>query len=217
MRALDRVHTAAGQIEAALDVLKEQRADLGSVTRAWVTNAAACSPAPTGQGWRANLHEGRTGWLTPDWEPGGRLGSLNVPATLRSSLGDLARQGLSPRCHVRRQRHQLRPVQRGRRARGAVPVRRRRPRQDHRDARRADRGRRLRLARLPAVGAAGPALRLPRARAVGPEQGQRCNPASCCSTPTPRRPPARSTGTSRCSATPSATRTRATTTTPRRT
>ena len=37
-----------------------------------------------------------------------------------------------------------------------------------RDAGRADRGRRVRLARLPARGAARPALRLPRARPVGP-------------------------------------------------
>ena len=85
-----------------------------------------------------------------------------------------------------------------------------------RDPRRADRGRRLRLALLPAAGAARPALRLPRARAVGPgAAGCAATPTSCCSTPTPRRPPARSTGTSRCSATTSATRTRATTTTPR--
>ena len=78
--------------------------------------------------------------------------------------GDLARTALPLGRHVRRQRHQLRGVQRGRRACGAVPLRRRR----RRDPGRADRGRRLRLALLPADGPAGPALRLPRARSVGP-------------------------------------------------
>ena len=143
--------------------------------------------------------------------------SNNSPARARertSPRGDLARTALPPRRDVRRQRHQLRAVQRGRRPGRAVPLRRRR----RRDPRRADRGRRLRLALLPADRAAGPALRLPRARPVGP-RARACaaTPTSCCSTPTPRRPAATSTGTSRCSATTSATRTRATTTTPRRT
>ncbi len=93
-----------------------------------------------------------------------------------------------------------------------------RTRKDDRDPDRADRGRRLRLALLPALGAAGPALRLPGARTLGPEpRASAATPTSCCSTPTPRRPPARSTGTSRCSATTSATPTLATTTTRPRT
>ena len=75
----------------------------------------------------------------------------------------------------RRERHQLRPVQRGR-----AP---RRPRARSTMTARISRaspltgGRRLRLARLPAGGRARPALRLPGARAVGPHQGLRCNPA----------------------------------------
>ncbi|CAA9345726.1 MAG: GH13_11 / GH13 / GH13_13 / GH13_10 / CBM 48 / GH13_37, partial [uncultured Nocardioidaceae bacterium] len=76
----------------------------------------------------------------------------------------LARSPLPPRCDVRRHRHELRAVQRGRRPRGALPVRR----GGHRDPRRGHRGRRLRLALLPAAGAARAALRLPRPRAAQP-------------------------------------------------
>ena len=47
-----------------------------------------------------------------------------------------------------------------------------------------------------------------------PSGGCAATRTSCCSTPTPRRPTATSTGTSRCSATTSATRTPATTRTP---
>ena len=66
----------------------------------------------------------------------------------------------------------------------------------------ADRADRLRLARLPAGGAARAALRLPGPRAVRP--GARATAStrtSCCSTPTPRRSPGRSTGPTPCSAT----------------
>ena len=82
---------------------------------------------------------------------------------------------------------------------------------------RADRGRRLRLARLPARGAAGPALRLPRARAVGSRR-RACaaTRTSCCSTRTRRRPATTSGGASRCSRTSSTIPTSATTTTRRR-
>ena len=58
----------------------------------------------------------------------------------------------------------------------------------------------VRLARLPAAASARAALRLPGARPVRP--GARASAAtrpSCCSTRTPRRSRARSTGTSRCS------------------
>ena len=116
--------------------------------------------------------------------------------------GDLARHAVPARRDLRRRRHQLRAVLRGRRARRAVPVRRRRRRAAGRPAG----GRRLRLARLPAAGRPGPALRLPGARPVRP--GERVSAAtrpSCCSTPTPRRSRARSTGTSRCSPTGSTT------------
>ena len=80
---------------------------------------------------------------------------------------------------------------RGRRAGRAVPDRRRR----RRDARRPARGRRLRLARVPARRAARPALRLPACTArTTRSAGTAATRASCCSTPTPRRSRARSTG-----------------------
>ena len=91
----------------------------------------------------------------------------------------LARIGLSPRSDVRRLRHQLRPLQRGRRARRAVPVHG--PWQG--DALRADRGRRLRLARLPAADPAGSALRLPRARALRPGQRRALQPEQAAARP----------------------------------
>ena len=148
------------------------------------------------------------------------LGSLIVTDkyTQGDICGDLARQGLPARRHVRRQRDQLRPVQRGGRARRAVPVRDRPPRGDQRDAGRADRGRRLRLALLPAHASSPDSATATGCTARGtPRTACAATPTSCCSTPTPRPPPARSTGTSRCSATTSATRTRATTTTRPRT
>ena len=67
---------------------------------------------------------------------------------------------------LRRQRHQLRAVQRGGRAGRAVPHPRR-GRGAHGGADRAHRGGRVRLALLPADGAAGAALRLPRPRTLG--------------------------------------------------
>ena len=104
--------------------------------------------------------------------------------------GDLARKRLPARGDVRRQRHQLRPLQRARRARRAVPVRRRR---------RGDAETRVELTEVDGFvwhcylpdRAARPALRLPRARPVRP-RARACGatPPSCCSTPTPRRPPA---------------------------
>ena len=76
--------------------------------------------------------------------------------------GGLARRGLPARGDLGRQRHELLALLRARRARRAVPVRRRR----QRAARRADRAHRAHLARLPAGRRAGPALRLPRPRAL---------------------------------------------------
>ena len=59
----------------------------------------------------------------------------------------------------------------------------------------AARGHRLRPPRLPARRPARPALRLPGARPVGPaERALGATPPSCCSTPTPRRSTARSSG-----------------------
>ena len=124
------------------------------------------------------------------------------------SHGNLARQSLSPRCDLRRRRHQLRPVLRGRPARRAVP--RRRP--GSRAARRDDGDRRVRLARVPAAGRSRAALRVPGARArTTPRPASGATRRSCCSTPTRRRSRARSTGTSRCSPTGSTTRTPSTT------
>ncbi len=76
----------------------------------------------------------------------------------------LARQPVPPRGDLRRQRHELRPVQRGRRPCGTVPVRRR----GERGVRRPGRGGRPRLARLPAERRPGAGVRLPRARPVRP-------------------------------------------------
>ena len=76
----------------------------------------------------------------------------------------VARQGLSARRQLRRVRHQLCVVQRGRREGGALPLRRRR----HRIQGDAQRGGRLRLARLPAGCRTGPALRLPSSRTLRP-------------------------------------------------
>ncbi len=128
--------------------------------------------------------------------------------------GDLAGIGVPVGRHIRWQRHELRALQRGRGARGAVPLRREPSRDAHRDAGR----RRLRLALLPAPGAARPAVRLsgPRSRTSPPRASGRTR-TSCCSTRTRRRRSARSTGILRCSRTSSAIRTRSTTTTPPRT
>ena len=130
------------------------------------------------------------------------------------TYGDLAGIGVPVGCHVRWQRHELRALQRVGGARRAVPVRRR----PSRDADRAAGRRRLRLALLPAAGAARPALRLSGPRSVRrqPRVSGRTR-TSCCSTRTPRRRSARSTGIPRCSRTSSAIRPRSTTTTPPRT
>ena len=87
---------------------------------------------------------------------------------------------------------------------GAVPVQPAR----QGDARPAHRGRRVRLARLPAQRRAGPALRLPGARALRPRAGPALQPAQAADRPVRQgrgRPGA--CGTRRCSATRSATRT----------
>ena len=64
-----------------------------------------------------------------------RGGTTGESPVVSSHDRDLARHGLPPRCDLRRQRHQLRPLQRGRRARRAVPLRADpTPRHGHRDA-----------------------------------------------------------------------------------
>ena len=73
------------------------------------------------------------------------------------------RRAVSARRDLGRARDELLAILRSRGARRAVPVRRGR----QRDARRAARAHRVLLARLPARRRPGPALRLPRARAVG--------------------------------------------------
>ena len=95
------------------------------------------------------------------------------------SNGDLAGARLPAGRDVRRERHQLRAVQRGRREGRALLLRRGR----RRDPGRADRGRRLRLARLPAADPARPALRLPGERAVGPGAGAAQQPEQAAARP----------------------------------
>ena len=94
---------------------------------------------------------------------------------------------------------------RGRRADRAVPVRRHGPGNRQSPGRPA-RAQRAGVARLPAPGRARPALRLPGARPVRPGRGCAATRPSCCSTRTPRPSTGASTGTRRCSATASATR-----------
>ena len=126
------------------------------------------------------------------------------------SHGNLARQSLSPRCDLRRRRHQLRRCSPRPHERVELCLVRRRGR---RAARRADRR---------STGSSGTCY-LPRvgpgsATATGCTGRTTRQPASaatrrsCCSTPTPRRSRARSTGTSRCSPTTSTTPTPSTTT-----
>ena len=93
--------------------------------------------------------------------------------------GDLAGSGVPVGRDLRRERHELRPLQRGGRPRRAVPVRRGR----QGDPGRADRGRRLRLALLPAHRAARPALRLPRARPARPGPGPALQPEQAADGP----------------------------------
>ena len=138
--------------------------------------------------------------------------ALPASASLWRRCADLARFELSARRDLRRQRHELRALQRGRRARRAVSVRR--PRQG--DARRADRRRRLRLARVPASGRAPGSATATACTARTTRPAARASTrTSCCSTPTPRPSKARSSGVSRSSATTSAIPTPATTRTPR--
>ena len=96
-----------------------------------------------------------------------------------SSDSSLARPRLPARRDVGRGGHELLPVLRARRARRAVPVRRRR----QRDAHRADRAHRLQLARLPAGRRPRPALRLPRARALRARGGPPLQPAQAADRP----------------------------------
>ena len=130
------------------------------------------------------------------------------------SNGDLAGARLPVGRDVRRERHQLRAVQRGRRAGATCACSTGR----RRDPGRAHRGRRLRLARLPAAGAARPALRLPGHRPVGPRAGAALQPEQAAARPLRQGDLGRDrVEPEHCSATPSATRTSATTTTPART
>ena len=107
-------------------------------------------------------HDRRT--RTPDRAPPPAGG---CPDVVRRAGDQYPPSGLAraypARRHVRRCRHELLAVLRGRRAGGTVPDRQGRQR-------RADqprRGRRLRLALLPTHRHPGPALRLPGARAMG--------------------------------------------------
>ena len=105
----------------------------------------------------------------------------------------LAWQAVSARRDVGWIRHELLGLLRARRARRALPLRRRR----RRAAPRADTAHRVQLARLPPRRRAGPALRLPHARAVRARARPSLQPRpSSCSIPMPRRSTAPCAGTS---------------------
>ena len=86
------------------------------------------------------------------------LSGALIAMSARSGPAGRSRSGAD----VGRRRHELLALLRARRARRAVPVRRRRRRDAHRD----DRAHRAQLALLPARRRARPALRLPRPRAL---------------------------------------------------
>ena len=92
----------------------------------------------------------------------------------------LAGAAVPARGDLGRRRDELLALLRARRARRAVPVRRRRA---TRRARRAARAHRLQLARLPAGRRPGPALRLPRPRAVRPRAGPPLQPGQAAARP----------------------------------
>ena len=130
----------------------------------------------------------------------------------------LGRPAVSARRHLRRLGHQLLAVLQRRRGRRAVPVRRRRRRRAREVAHRADRGRRPLLARLPARRPARASATATGCTARGTRPtGCGATRPSCCSTPTPRRSTARSTGTRPASPTTSTTPTSRTPPTARRT
>ena len=91
----------------------------------------------------------------------------------------LARTAVPARRHLGRRRHQLLAVLRARRAGRAVPVRRRR----RGDADRAGRAASAQLALLPAGRRAGPALRLPRPRALRAARGHALQPRQAAARP----------------------------------
>ena len=92
----------------------------------------------------------------------------------------LARPPVPARPDVERPRDELQPLQRARRARRAVPVRR--PR-GHRDAHRGDRAHGVQLALLPARHRPRPALRLPRLRPVRARGGPPLQPLQAAHRP----------------------------------
>ena len=96
----------------------------------------------------------------------------------------VARAQLAARRDLGRGVHQLRGLRPGRDRPVGVPVRRR---DGARDPARADRAQPRHLARRAARDPAGPALRVPRRRAVGPDRACGSTRTSCCSTPTPAR------------------------------
>ena len=164
--------------------------------------------------WRIHSDGSGQGSAARPWDNHGRETGATTGRHDRDQDRSLARHALPARCDVRRRRHQLRGVLRGRRLGRARPLRRRR----HRDPGHAARIRRVRLARLPPRREPRAALRLPRARPVragGSAIG--ATRTSSCSTRTRRPSRARSTGTSPCTATRSGHPTSATMPTRRRT
>ena len=115
---------------------------------------------------------------------GGARSRRSLVARLERSYQNahLARRAIPSRRELRRQRHQLLDLLRGRDEGRALPLRRRRQGGAHRAAR-ADG---VLLARLRARRRPRHALRLPSARAVGARRGASLPiRTSCCSTPTP--------------------------------
>ena len=103
-------------------------------------------------------------------EPARHAGLRGRPLTSR---GGLARHAVPARPDLGRRGDELLALLRERRARRALPLRRRR----QRDARRADRAHGVQLALLPPRRRAGTALRLPRARRVRPRVRPPLQPA----------------------------------------
>src|SRR5690606_27827112 len=132
----------------------------GATARAGTTQAPAS--------WVGTRRDGRT-WHEPE----------RCSGTGGSSTGGVAGTPPALRGPLRRGRHELRAVLRGRGARRSVPLRRGRPR----GARHVRRGRRPPLALVPARRVTRAALRLPGERPLGPRQGAVVQPGEAAARP----------------------------------
>ena len=116
---------------------------------------------------------------SPPFSPTPPEGPPRDRRTARCRARDLARKALPARGRLRRRRHQLRPLLRGRRARRRVPLRSGRQRTMRHPALRD----RADLARVPAGDRPRPALRVPRARPVAPRGGSALQPRQAAARP----------------------------------